>query len=77
MISSAQCRAARAFLDWSRKHLANVAEVAERTVVDFERGARAPYRRTLRDIVAAFEAAGIVFSCDADGREFVSFKVPQ
>jgi len=61
MISSAQCRAARALLNWSRKKLAQESSVSDRTVVDFERGARQPYRRTLRDIVEAFETAGVVF----------------
>lgn len=61
MIISAQCRAARALLNWSRKDLADVAKVAERTIVDFERGAREPYERTLRDIREALEGAGVVF----------------
>lgn len=61
MIISAQCRAARALLNWSRKDLADAAKVAERTIVDFERGAREPYERTLRDIREALEGAGVVF----------------
>lgn len=61
MMTPAQCRAARALLDWSRRDLATAADVAERTVVDFERGARRPYNRTLKDLRAAFEAAGVRF----------------
>lgn len=61
VISPAQCRAARAMLEWSRKRLAAAAEVAERTLIDFERGARQPYRRTLQDIRRTFEDAGVVF----------------
>lgn len=61
MINSAQCRAARALLSWSRKDLASAAKVAERTIVDFETDVRNPYERTLRDIKAAFEAAGVAF----------------
>lgn len=56
-----QCRAARAMLGWSRDRLANEAEVAVGTVIDFERGARQPYKRTLSDLRRAFEGSGIVF----------------
>ena len=48
-------------LNWSRQRLATAALVAERTVVDFERGARQPLDRTLRDIKAALEDAGVIF----------------
>jgi DNA-binding XRE family transcriptional regulator len=51
-------------LEWSRDDLAVAAKVARRTVVDFERGARNPYDRTLADIKLAFEAAGIEFTDD-------------
>ncbi len=61
-ILPAQCRAARAMLEWSRDDLAVAAKVARRTVVDFERGARNPYDRTLADIKLALEAAGIEFT---------------
>ena len=67
-ITPAQCRAARAMLKWSRDNLAAAAKVARRTVVDFERGARRPYDRTLADIKSALEAAGIEFiNGDAPG----------
>ncbi len=67
-ISPAQCRAARAMLEWSRDRLAVAAKVARRTVVDFERGARSPYDRTLADIQHALEVAGIEFTnSDAPG----------
>lgn len=48
-------------LDMSREELARQAKVAVRTIVDFERGARCPYERTLADIKAALEAAGVEF----------------
>lgn len=63
-----QCRAARAMLGWSRNRLASEAEVAVGTVIDFERGARQPYKRTLSDLRRAFESSGIVFlEADEDG----------
>ena len=39
--------------------------VAERTVINFERGARRPYERTIADIRAALEDAGIDWSVPA------------
>jgi transcriptional regulator with XRE-family HTH domain len=60
-ITSAQCRAARALIDWSREDLARASHVGSRTLVDFERGARQPHRRTLVDLRRALEEAGVVF----------------
>ncbi len=60
-IIPSQCRAARALLGWSRKQLAQSALIAERTLVDFERGARNPLDRTLSDIRRALEDAGVIF----------------
>jgi len=60
-IVASQCRAARALLGWSRKQLAQSALIAERTLVDFERGARNPLDRTLSDIRRALEDAGVIF----------------
>lgn len=48
-------------LDMSRDELAKRAKVAERTLSDFESGKRRPYDRTLEDIRAALEAAGVIF----------------
>ena len=56
-----QCRAARALLNLSRAELAGLAKVSERTLVDFERGARTPLRSTLAAIRRALESAGIEF----------------
>lgn len=48
-------------LGWSREDLAEAARVGHRTIVDFERGARQPYERTVRDLQTALEAGGIEF----------------
>jgi transcriptional regulator with XRE-family HTH domain len=58
----AQCRAARALLNWSQADLAKESRVATRTIADFEREERRPYDRTLADIRAALESAGIEFT---------------
>ena len=61
ILTAAQCKGARAALGWSRDKLSTEAEVATATVVDFERGARRPYNRTLKDIRRALENAGVIF----------------
>ena len=48
-------------IDWSRKQLAEAADLAERTVTDFERGARTPHPNNLRAMRGALEQAGIEF----------------
>ena len=62
-----QCRAARALLDWNQAQLAEAAQVARQTVVDFERGARTPYRNNLNAIRAACESAGVEFITENGG----------
>ncbi len=74
VILASQCKAARAMLGWSRRDLAEAARMAERTVVDFERGARAPHERTLIDIKRALEDAGIEFIDENGGGVGVRFR---
>jgi transcriptional regulator with XRE-family HTH domain len=61
MISAAQCRAARALIDWSQQDLANHAAVGVVTVHQLESGLSQPRRATLDVIQRAFEAAGVEF----------------
>lgn len=60
--SPAQCRAARALLNWTQKDLSEASRVGTKTIADYERGASTPYPRTIRDLLEAFEAAGIEFT---------------
>ena len=60
-ISAEQCRAARGLLGWSQADLSKASETATKTIADFERGARVPYERTMDDIQAALEKAGVEF----------------
>ena len=62
-----QCRAARAWLDWSQDDLAKAARVSNSTVRDFEKGRRAPIENNLAAIRIALEATGIGFVCRDDG----------
>jgi transcriptional regulator with XRE-family HTH domain len=60
-ISPELCRAARGLLGWSQQDLATRAQVARKTIADFESGQVTPHPRTLRDVVATLEAAGVEF----------------
>ena len=60
-LSPAQCRAARALLNWSQEDLVRHSQITKKTIADFERGATTPRPQTLAEITAAFEAVGIEF----------------
>lgn len=64
--SPRQCKAARDLLGWTQEALAKKADVGTKTIADFERGQRQPYRRTMRDLRLAFEAAGIIFVAEGE-----------
>ena len=71
-----QCRAGRGLLGWTQRDLALAAEVAIKTVTDFERGRRQPYPRTLADMRRALEDAGLTFLAENGGGEGVRFAGP-
>jgi transcriptional regulator with XRE-family HTH domain len=61
-VSPAQCRAARALLNWSQADLVEHCGITKKTIADFERGMTTrPHMRSFQAIVAAFETAGIEF----------------
>ena len=62
VLSSKLCRAARVGVGMSRKELADAAGLNERTVIDFERGARTPHSGNLDRIKEALEAVGVRFT---------------
>ena len=76
IISPEQCRAARALLAWSREVLAERSKVGMATLADFEGGKRSPYERTLRDIRATLEAAGVEFISSNGAGAGVRFSKP-
>jgi transcriptional regulator with XRE-family HTH domain len=61
MITPAQCRAARALLEWSQAELARRAQVGVVTVHQLESRISEPRPATLDVIRRALEAAGVVF----------------
>jgi ribosome-binding protein aMBF1 (putative translation factor) len=67
-----QCRAARAWLDWSQEELAGKASVSLSTVRDFEKGRRVPIPNNLTAMKAALESTGIAF-VDDGGTSGITF----
>jgi transcriptional regulator with XRE-family HTH domain len=59
MLTPAQCRAARGWLDWNQADLAREARVSMSTVRDFESGKRTPIANNLEALRRAIEAAGV------------------
>jgi transcriptional regulator with XRE-family HTH domain len=62
MITSAQCRAARATLRWSLILLAERAQVGAATINRFETDRHTSIRATVMAIKRAFEDAGVRFT---------------
>ena len=60
-LTSEQCRAARALLNWSQPDLAELVGIARETIAHFERGATKPHKSNLKAIRAALEAGGVEF----------------
>lgn len=60
-MSPAQCRAARALLGLEQGQVAEAAEIARATLIDFEKEQRFPRSATVKAIRKALEDAGIEF----------------
>jgi predicted transcriptional regulator len=61
MVIPAQCRAARALLDWTQDDLSRATEVGSVTIHQFERGATEPRRAILTALRRVLEEAGVRF----------------
>jgi transcriptional regulator with XRE-family HTH domain len=66
-MSPEQCRAARAWLDWTIADLAERAHVGISTIRSFEGDDRTPIQNNLEAIRRALEIEGIVFTYNPDG----------
>jgi ribosome-binding protein aMBF1 (putative translation factor) len=62
-----QCRAARAWLEWTIADLASRAHVGISTVRSFESGERTPIQNNLDALRRTLEEEGIVFTSMANG----------
>ena len=63
-VTPEQCRAARAFLNWSQSKLAEASGVSRETIINFERDSHTPHASNLNALIKAFEEAGITFLAD-------------
>lgn len=68
-MSPEQCRAARAWLNWSQQELAAKAQVSSSTLRDFEAGRRVPIANNLFAIRRALEEAGMQFLFSRDNNQ--------
>jgi transcriptional regulator with XRE-family HTH domain len=62
MMTPAQCRAARALLDWSQQQLADAAKIGNATIRNFEGGKSTPQNATLDVLQRALASAGVEFT---------------
>ena len=74
MLTREQCRAGRAMLEWSRDELAKESGLSDRTITDFERGARDPHDNNKRSMRDAFERAGLEFIPENGGGVGIRFR---
>ncbi len=61
-MTPAQCKAARALLDWTQPTLAEASGLGLSTVVDYERSRRKVSGEAISAIRQTFEAAGVEFT---------------
>ena len=61
ILSAAQCRAARAMVEWSAERLSEASAVDLQTIRNFEARFSRPSERTLRRIRITLEQAGVMF----------------
>ena len=74
VITAAQCRAARALIEWSVDELALASKVDTKTITDFELRYRAPNDGDKRRIRVAFEDGGVIFIPENGGGAGVRLK---
>lgn len=61
ILTAAQCRAARAMIEWSAERLSQASSVDLQTLRSFEVRFRRPDEQTLRRLRITLEAAGVMF----------------
>jgi len=74
VLSAAQCRAARAMVDWTAERLSRVSGIDLQTLRNFEARFRRPDERTLRRIRVTLEQAGVAFIPENERGAGVQFK---
>lgn len=74
ILTAAQCRAARALIEWPAEKLAEVSAVDLRTIADFESRFRRPDTDTLRRLRTSLEDGGVQFIAENGGGAGVRLK---
>ena len=74
VITAAQCRAARALIEWSVDELALASKVDAKTIADFEARYRGPSDDIRLRIRLALEEGGVVFIAENGGGAGVRLK---
>lgn len=74
MITGAQCRAARALVEFTRERLAILANVPASTIEEFERKIAKPDADVVRKLKSALQDAGAVFIPENGGGAGVRLK---
>lgn len=67
IITSIQCKAARNLLEWKQEDLSKNSGIGMSTIANFERKKINPISRTLKELKATFEEAGIEFENSEEG----------
>jgi hypothetical protein len=74
ILTAAQCRAARALIEWSVDTLAQASRIDAKTIADFEARYRAPDEDAKRSIRVALEEGGVIFIAENGGGAGVRLK---
>lgn len=74
ILTAAQCRAARALIEWSAEQLAEVSAVELRTITDFESRFRRPDAEIMRRLRQSMEDGGVQFIAENGGGAGVRLK---
>ena len=74
ILSAAQCRAARAMVEWSAERLSQASAIDLQTIRNFEARFSRPSERTLRRIRITLEHAGVMFVAENGRGAGVRFK---
>jgi transcriptional regulator with XRE-family HTH domain len=77
IMTAAQCRAARALIEWSQAELSNASGVDLQTLSNFESRFHLPDDDTKRRIRSALEEAGVIFISENGGGAGVRLKFSQ
>ncbi|GJE46427.1 helix-turn-helix domain-containing protein [Methylobacterium soli] len=73
-MNGAQCRAARAILSWSQRHLAKVSGVGLSAIISFEHGrGRCVSQEAVAELRGTLEEAGLDFISESEGKFGVLF----